>query len=139
MHRPPIRRRYPRALCSELVQVAFHDQRGRQVEETCVLEDVGQQGARLSLSIPLTVGGEVTLRARGFNVVAGVAYCELEDEAYAVGLEFSAGTQWEEEIWTPEHLLRIPTNESSEESLSSDSVRTPTTLAGQQGPQHRGE
>ena len=114
MSYPPSRRRHPRSLCSELVQVSFRDQRGRRIQETGVLEDLGSGGARLSLSLPLPVGGQVNLRTTGFSVNAGVRYCELADAGYAVGLEFSAGTTWDERSWSPEHLLRIPSREHQE-------------------------
>jgi hypothetical protein len=114
MNRPPTRRRNPRALCSELVRVTFHDQRGRRIEETAVLEDLSQKGARLSLALPLTVGAQVKFQTSGFVVVAGVAYCELADDGYAVGLEFSPDAQWDESSWMPKHLLHIPSHEQPE-------------------------
>lgn len=78
------------------------------------MEDLSRRGAMLSLSLPLPVGGQVNLRTTGFSVSAGVRYCELADAGYAVGLEFSAGTVWDEKSWSPEHLLRIPSREHQE-------------------------
>lgn len=114
MPSPPARRLHPRALCSELVQISFRDQRGRRMLETGVLEDLGERGARLSLSLPLTPGNQVGFRAAGFDAVAQVSYCELSDTGYAVGLEFASNSKWDEQSWSPEHMLKIPDRETQE-------------------------
>ena len=107
----PARRRNPRALCSELIQIRFRDQRGRRIRETAVLEDLSERGARLSIALPLTAGSQVTFRAPGFETGACVSYCELADSGYAVGLEFAEDFRWDETLWVPEHMLKIPSRE----------------------------
>ena len=107
-------RRQVRALCSELVRISFRDQRGRRIQETAVLEDVAENGVRLSLALPLTPGIQVGLEAAAFEANAYVRYCELADLGFAVGLEFADDFRWDEKEWTPEHLLRLPEPERSE-------------------------
>ena len=108
------RRRHPRALCSELVRISFRDQRGRRVQETAVLEDVGEQGARISLCLPLTPGCRIGVHAAALELSAHVRYCELSESGFAVGLEFPADYRRDEKHWAPEHLLRLPNPEVSE-------------------------
>lgn len=108
MPTPPARHRKVRALCSELVRITFRDQRGRRVQETAVLEDLGEKGARISLSLPLTPGSQVGFHAASFEANAHVRYCELADSGFAVGLEFAGDSRWDEKKWASEHLLRLP-------------------------------
>jgi hypothetical protein len=108
------RRSHVRALCSELVQISFRDQRGRRVQETAVLEDLAERGVRISLSLPLTPGCQVGLLAGAFEANARVRYCEMADSGFAVGLEFAGDFRWDENKWAPEHLLRLPSTELSE-------------------------
>ena len=105
------RRRHVRALCSELVQISFRDQRGRRIQETAVLEDLAEKGVRISLSLPLTPGCQVGLQAGVFEANAHVRYCELADSGFAVGLEFADDFRWDEKEWAPEHLFRLPSCE----------------------------
>ena len=108
MPTPPASRVYTRALCSELVRITFRDQRGRRVQETAILEDLGEKGARVALSLPLTPGCQVGFHAAAFEANAHVRYCELADSGFAVGLEFAGDSRWDEKKWAPEHLLRLP-------------------------------
>ena len=108
---PPAKRRYARALCSELVRISFRDQRGRRIQETAVLEDLGEQGTRFSLCLPLTPGCLVGFQAGAFEASAQVRYCELSDSGFAVGIEFAGDFRWDEKEWAPEHLLRLPNPE----------------------------
>jgi hypothetical protein len=114
MPTPSDRRRDTRALCSELVRIFFRDQRGRRVQETAVLEDLAEKGARISLRLPLTPGCQVVFQAGAFEAGAHVRYCELADSGFAVGLEFADDFRWDEQEWAPEHLLRLPSPELSE-------------------------
>lgn len=108
MPTPPARRGNSRALCSELVRITFRDQRGRRIQETAILEDLGEKGARIALSLPLTPGAQVGFQATAFEASAYVRYCELADSGFAVGLEFTGDCRWDEKKWAPEHLLRLP-------------------------------
>ncbi len=108
---PRAKRSHVRALCSELVRISFRDQRGRRVQETAVLEDLGEQGARISLCLPLTPGCQVGFQAVAFEANAQVRYCELADSGFAVGIEFADNFRWDEKKWAPEHLLRLPNSE----------------------------
>jgi len=78
------------------------------MQETAVLEDLGEKGARISLGLPLTPGCQIGFQTAAFEASAHVSYCELSDSGFAVGLEFAANFRWDEKDWAPEHLLRLP-------------------------------
>ncbi len=101
-------RRHPRALCSELVRISFNDQLGREIAETGLIEDVGRNGLRVSIGLPVSPGKEVRFSAPGFAGFARVRYCELSDSGYAWGLEFPIGFEWDSAVWNPRHLFELP-------------------------------
>jgi hypothetical protein len=96
------------------VRICFRDQRGRRIQETAVLEDFGEKGARISLGLPLTPGCRVAFQTAAFETSAQVSYCELCDSGFAVGIEFAGDFRWDEKEWAPEHLLRLPSPEFAE-------------------------
>ena len=95
-------------MCSEFIQVSFWDERGREISEIGVLEDVSLSGVSISLNIPVSVGASARIHARDFDGQVEVRYCEPGDYGYLVGVEFAHGYRWDEEKWQPEHLLAVP-------------------------------
>ena len=102
------RRQSARHMCSEFVQVSFWDERGREISEIGVLEDVSLRGVSISLNIPIPVGTSTRIHARDFDGQVEVRYCEPGDYGYLVGVEFADGYRWDEGKWAPEHLLAVP-------------------------------
>ena len=102
------RRIEKRDMCSDLIEIRFEDQTGRQVIETGLVEDVSPAGLCVSLNLPVTAGCLVEFAAEGFSGRARVRYCELGDYSYLLGMEFSDGFRWDRQKWQPKHLLRLP-------------------------------
>ena len=102
------RRQSARHMCSEFVQVSFWNERGREISEIGILEDVSLGGVCISLNIPIPVGAGARIHTRDFDGQVAVRYCELGDYGYLVGVEFADGYRWDEEKWEPEHLLAVP-------------------------------
>lgn len=102
------KRRETRQLCSDLVEVSFHDQAGKRVSETGLVEDVSSRGLCVSLSLPLPVGCSVEISSGSFSGKAEVRYCNLGDYSYLIGMEFAEGSEWDHRTWTPKHLLSLP-------------------------------
>ncbi len=102
------KRRHPRALCSQIVRMMFCDQARRKIVETGLIEDVGRNGLRISIGLPISPGKEVEFETTGFAGFALVRYCEFVDGGYAWGLEFPIGFEWDGTGWNPEHLLELP-------------------------------
>lgn len=105
------RRRHRRHMCSELVEVRFHDQNGREVRHTGLLEEVCVGGMQLSVSLPLSPGKRVLLRAEGFESEADVRHCRPETDGFRVGFQFPPGSEWNSRVWRPRHLLVLPFDE----------------------------
>jgi len=102
---PQDRRTQHRNLCSNLAEIAFADQQGRQVRQQALVEDVSQEGVCVSSSLPLTEGWKVTLHADGFTAEANVRYCQLGDYSFLIGLQFEPETSPGRFGWRPDHLL----------------------------------
>lgn len=99
------KRRNPREMCSDFVQVSWLDDRERRISTLGLLEDVSPEGICVSLELPVASGRNVHLHSRGIEGEAEVRYCELGDYGYLIGLEFSDGCSWDREKWRPKHLL----------------------------------
>ena len=108
MHRKDEKRVDGREMCSELIDVSFHDQIGNLVSEKGLLEDLSTEGLCFSLAIPLTVGLKMEFRCDGFVGMARVRYCNLGEYGYLVGAEFADGSAWDKERWRPKHLISLP-------------------------------
>ena len=101
------RRQHRRHLCSELVDVSFEDDMGIAVKETGLVEDVSVDGMCLSFSLPVPLARAVSIRAEDFSGSGEVAYCEVCDYGYLIGLKFPEGAGWDASRWLPQHLLPL--------------------------------
>ncbi len=107
MKPPNDRRRAARELCSDFVQFAWNDQQGRRISYVGILEDVSPEGMCVQSDLPVPVGQALHLHTKGFDGEAQVAYCELVEYGYVIGLEFLDGYMWDREKWRPQHLLAL--------------------------------
>ena len=101
------RRKESRSLCSELVRIAFQDQRGETVVLTGLLEDVNRSGICISVSHPVGIDTEIEFECEGFDGAAAVKYCHLGNYGYLIGATFAEGLVWDESTWRPRHLLSL--------------------------------
>ena len=85
MHNENEKRIDGREMCSGLVEISFHDQRGNLVLEKGLLEDLSKDGFCISLSIPITVGLKMEFRCDGLVGIASVRYCNLGDYGTSKG------------------------------------------------------
>ena len=99
------RRADRRSLCSNLAEIAFHDQTGRLVRQQALVEDVSADGVCISSSLPASAGGRVTLHADGFVAEGKVSYCRLGDYSFLIGLQFEPEHSPAGRGWRPDHLL----------------------------------
>ena len=102
---PKERRAQNRSLCSNLAEISFADQEGKEVRQQALVEDVSPNGVCLSSSLPLTEGWRVTLHADGFTSEGKVRYCHLGDYSFLIGLQFDPETGPGRFGWRPDHLL----------------------------------
>jgi hypothetical protein len=102
---PPDRRSERRSLCSNLAEIAFHDQTGRLIRQQALVEDVSDTGVCISSTLPVSVGARIVLHADGFIAEGEVRYCNLGDYAFLIGLQFQLEDGPGRKGWRPEHLL----------------------------------
>jgi hypothetical protein len=99
------RRGERRSLCSNLAEIAFHDQTGRLIRQQALVEDVSGAGVCVSSSLPVSEGARVTLHADGYIAEGEVRYCRLGDYSFLIGLEFEPEHGPGKRGWRPDHLL----------------------------------
>lgn len=104
MNRPKVeRRRSPRYLCSQLVEIALGDR-----TVSGLLEDICVEGAAVSVEAPVEPGEQIGLIAPGMRAEAQVRYCRRRETDFLLGIEFAAPSRWRPLEWQPEHLLAGP-------------------------------
>jgi hypothetical protein len=103
------RRAKQRSLCSDIVELFWSDRLGWPHRAKAVLEDISPTGACVQVEALIPMNVELALRLGEIGLPAIVKYCTLIGGSYFVGVEFAAGTQWQEEEYTPKHIFQWPT------------------------------
>ncbi len=116
----PERRSNVRMLCADLVEVRWHDERGRSQNATVLLEDIAPSGACLQFEAAVPIGLDVRIRCGSKYLDGIVRYCVYQEIGYFVGVEFAPDSQWSREEFEPQHLLDM------REMLESDGARDPS-------------
>jgi hypothetical protein len=104
------RRGSKRLLCSDLVQVRWNDDNGRECGEIAILENLSLAGVGLFTGVPIPQ--DVTVRIRGHEkeLVGRVKQCAFRENGYIVGLELDPDSQWAQQPgqeFMPQHLLDV--------------------------------
>jgi hypothetical protein len=105
------RRAKQRNLCSDIVELFWSDGLGWPHRAKAVLEDISATGACVQTEAMIPVATEVALRMGELGLPGNVRYCTLIGGSYFVGVEFTAGTRWVPETYTPKHILNWPVQE----------------------------
>ena len=93
-----------RLLCADLVQIEWHDDTGRMITTTALLEDISRSGACLQTDVPLPVEGLVQV-IHGRKMLEGrVSYCAYRDIGYFAGINFTPNQRWSKKVFRPKHL-----------------------------------
>ena len=109
MPRPAIeRRRSPRYLCSQIVEVRRQQPDADPAPATAVLEDLSAEGAGVAVEAPMAVGQSIELVTPGLQAPAKVRYCLARENDFRLGLEFCDGHRWDLGRWQPGHLFLPP-------------------------------
>ena len=105
MPQPSIeRRRSPRYLCSQIVELRLDD------AVPAVLEDISLEGAGLAAEAPVPRGADLELVTPGLRARAQVRYCLKRETDFRLGVEFLDDARWRPDHWQPEHLFLPPPN-----------------------------
>ncbi len=97
-----------RSLCSDLVILEWKDVDGWNHELAAVLEDISPRGACLQIeeAVPVDTAVQIS-HGRHWQIGCRVVYCEYREIGYFLGLEFSAGEDWNRGAFNPQHLLDL--------------------------------
>lgn len=102
----PDRRSAERWWCSHLVTIT--GPAASAAAQTVNMENISPGGACIAAEMPFDTGDRLHLQTSGFETVVTVAYCNVREHDFAVGLAFEDGFRWSPDIWKPDHLLRPP-------------------------------
>jgi PilZ domain len=103
----PERRAEPRLLCSDIVEVAWTDNRGRSRKCSAVLEDISVSGACLQLEQSLPEDVDISIDYHKGQLEGTVRYCVFREIGYFAGIQFANGQKWSREEFRPQHLLDL--------------------------------
>lgn len=102
------RRRSPRYLCSQIVEIRRSPPEASAQPGAVLLEDLSREGAGLALEAALAPGESIELVTPGLPARARVCYCDRRENDFRAGLEFTDGCPWQPENWQPDHLFLPP-------------------------------
>jgi hypothetical protein len=102
------RRTGQRNLCSDIVELFWSDKAGWPHRIKAILEDISAPGACVQTESAIPVNTELAVRTGELGLPGHVRYCTLIGGSYFVGVEFTAGTRWMPEDYSPKHILHWP-------------------------------
>lgn len=101
------RRNEARMLCADVIEVSWKEHPARMRTATGLLEDISQSGACLQLEQPVPLGVKIQWSSPEQEFTGVVRYCNFREIGYFVGVEFTPGSEWSQETYTPQHLLDL--------------------------------
>ena len=88
------RRKEPRMLCADMVDIRWKDAAGRQHRATALLEDIAPHGACLQVERALPLETEIVIDHPKAQMRGAVRYCAYRDIGYFLGLQFTPDSEW---------------------------------------------
>ena len=98
------RRREPRLLCADMIEVKVEDKPKHWRRFQANLEEISPSGARFEVDSPIRVGASVRLICPEFQVSGTVRHCTFRETGSFVGVEFHEGEKWSRARFWPKHL-----------------------------------
>jgi hypothetical protein len=92
------RRRQPRLLCAEIVQVSWTLAGGSHCRQFANLDDVSSNGACLVMDDPVPVGSMMVITCHSDEFKAKVRHCTQHGLGWLVGVEFEPDSRWRREV-----------------------------------------
>jgi hypothetical protein len=99
------RRKIPRLLCAEIVDVSWRDDGGRANKSAANLEDISLAGACLQVDSPIPLGTTVRITHAQGELAGTVKHCVFHEIGYFLGIEFDPGSRWSAKQLKLQHLL----------------------------------
>ncbi len=96
-------------LCSELVDVSWQDDQGRQRKALANLEDISVSGICLQMDCPVPLDTLLHICHPKGEFEGSVRYCLYREIGYFLGVQFAPGCKWSPNAYQPQHLLDLRT------------------------------
>ena len=103
------KRREPRYMCSELVNVLIRYEDHTVQEAIANLEDISPSGACVQLDDAVRLGADIEIVCSACSFKGKVRNCRHADGRYDVGVAFDESGAWDASRYEPAHLLPIET------------------------------
>jgi hypothetical protein len=110
------KRREPRFMCAELVNIVIHDEDQTVQQTTANLEDISRSGACVQLEKAVRVGADIEIVCSTCRFKGKVRNCRFAETGYDVGVAFDTPGAWDVSRYQPAHLLPVETGLAQIES-----------------------
>ncbi len=117
------RRRHPRLLCADLVQIRWSDAEGHAYGGTANLEDISVSGVCLQVEQPVPLSTKLTVYNNAVEYEGTITYCIYREIGFFIGIEFDSSSRWSIEQFSPAHLLDPTQLVQKEAALPQRSLR----------------
>ena len=94
-----------RYLCSELVDIRYHEGGGREAALVGNLEEIWESGARLLVETPVPRRSRLVFRCRQASFRATVTACVKDFLGSFLDVSFEEGSRWSRRKARPKHLF----------------------------------
>ena len=101
------KRREPRYMCADLVNIRIHREDQTVEEAIANLEDISPSGACVHLEAAVRLGADIEIVCSTCRFRGKVRTCRYAEGAYAVGVAFDTPRAWDASEYVPPHLLPI--------------------------------
>ena len=90
-----------------MIEVSWKEHTGKKRQAMGLLEDISLSGACLQMESPIPVVVETSWKHPSQQFSGVVRYCTYQEIGYFVGVKFSPGIRWSEDVFQPGHLLNL--------------------------------
>jgi PilZ domain len=97
-------------LCSDLVQLHWQGDGGREYQEIGILENLSLSGVGLFTGVPIPHDVDVHIHGQEAQLTGRVKQCAFRENGYVVGLELDDASKWAQQPgheFVPQHLLDV--------------------------------
>lgn len=95
----------PRLMCADLVDIEWHDGKGRAQHAVANLEDISALGACIQVENEIPLRTTVWMTVMDVEYVGEIRYCVFREYGYFLGVQFEPGVKWNSRVFKPHHLF----------------------------------
>ena len=92
-------------MCADLVDIEWHDGKGRAQHAVANLEDISALGACIQVENEIPLRTTVRMTVMDVEYVGEIRYCVFREYGYFLGVQFEPGVKWNSRVFKPHHLF----------------------------------